>query len=518
MYQILIVDDEATEREVIRFLLNKYHFPLQITETSNGKEALELLSRKKFDILFTDIKMPFIDGLTLAGKVRNLYPDMHIVFFSGHDDFKYVKEALSLRVVNYILKPVDPEEFQKTISDVLERIHTQEELFQKEQTAQDFAQAHILSQLINQVSMEQLQKLYPQLDLSFAYAFHRLFLIQLERDFFGSETDGPNPDAFSPDLRRILPKDSCFFNLNPAQNLLLFSGQKHRMEWYLDLAEKITAYMQKACHIHCYIAISNSFERPEDISHAYEEAERHLTERFFFTNCSLFGNGTPVDFSPDPNPPKDDDILKQLQADIRFKDAFGLKQHMDILLGRYRQKKNYSHIYIRFLCTNVLKLLLDGLSDAEEDSFDKYASAIYRFHHFSEIESILLGLTERLADTLKKDQQSPKHAIQLVKQYIHNHYGEDLSLDILSKEVYLSPRYLSSIFIEETGCGINRYIKKVRMEKAQELLLDTNQKVSEICRKVGYSNLSYFCKSFTETFGATPEKFRQKKSFTNERS
>ena len=96
----------------------------------------------------------------------------------------------------------------------------------------------------------------------------------------------------------------------------------------------------------------------------------------------------------------------------------------------------------------------------------------------------------------------------LAKQYIHNNYGNDLSLDILSEEIHLSPRYLSALFIEEEGIGINRYIKNIRMQKARELLLETNLKVSDICLKVGYSNLSYFCKTFLENFGVTPDKFR----------
>ena len=113
-----------------------------------------------------------------------------------------------------------------------------------------------------------------------------------------------------------------------------------------------------------------------------------------------------------------------------------------------------------------------------------------------------------MAAQLEAGQQAQSHAVVLAKQYIHKHYGESLSLNTLAEKVHLSPRYLSSLFVEEEGIGINRYIKKVRMQKARELLLGTNMKVSEICVKVGYSNLSYFCKSFQDDFGVTPDKFR----------
>ena len=111
-------------------------------------------------------------------------------------------------------------------------------------------------------------------------------------------------------------------------------------------------------------------------------------------------------------------------------------------------------------------------------------------------------------ETFSEEPLYGRHALQLAKHYILTHYGDDLSLDILAKEVCLSPRYLSSLFIEENGYGINKYIREVRMKKAKELLLDTNLKIGEIGRKVGYPNLSYFCKSFAREYGVTPEKFR----------
>lgn len=98
--------------------------------------------------------------------------------------------------------------------------------------------------------------------------------------------------------------------------------------------------------------------------------------------------------------------------------------------------------------------------------------------------------------------------IAIVEQYIYENYMDVLSLDVLAEKVYLTPHYLSNIFSQEKGIGLNKYIKNVRMEKAQELLQNTNMKISDICAKVGYSNLSYFCKTFRTEYGVTPEKYR----------
>ncbi|KLV26585.1 hypothetical protein ABW02_10840 [Niallia circulans] len=103
-------------------------------------------------------------------------------------------------------------------------------------------------------------------------------------------------------------------------------------------------------------------------------------------------------------------------------------------------------------------------------------------------------------------------------QYIHEHYAEDLSLNILADKVYLSPRYLSDVFIQETGSGINKYIKQVRMDAAKNLLIHTNMKINDICKQVGYQNISYFVRSFRESFGLSPEKFRQSNGNTKEKT
>lgn len=504
MYQILIVDDESIEREVVRFLFKEYKFPLEISEAANGKEALELLSRQRFDILFTDIRMPFLDGFELASKALELYPDIQIIFFSGYDEFSYVKKALSLHVVNYILKPVDSDELKATITNVLNQIREKEESSKKQKATLDFSQNHILYQLVNRTHIKQLETLYPALDLSFLYRCCRLLLIQLEHDYFQRESAEAAGSSFSLDLQHLLPPDSYYINLNPSQDLIIFTGQDHLLSWYQNLCTKITDHIQKQYLIRCHLALSELISHPDELADAYEEAETQVMEHIFFKNTSA-----PSALSESSQ--SDDDILEQLRLDIKFKDSQNLQRHMANLLQLYKSKKNLSHIYFRFLSTNVLTLLLEGLSLNTDESVDEYAKIVYRSSHISEIEALLLRLTEQLAARLDEERDSPKYALQMVKQYIHTHYNEYLSLDILAEKVYLSPRYLSALFISENDCGINKYIKKVRMEKAQDLLLHTNLKVNDICLKVGYSNLSYFCKSFAEEFGTTPDKFRNQK-------
>ena len=122
MITILIADDEKLERNGIKFLLKREQEELEILEAINGKDAAGILQKKQVDILFSDIKMPYMTGLELAKAARELQPEIEIVIFSGYNDFSYAKEALHYGVVDYVLKPVDPGEFHKTYCSVRDHI------------------------------------------------------------------------------------------------------------------------------------------------------------------------------------------------------------------------------------------------------------------------------------------------------------------------------------------------------------------------------------------------------------
>lgn len=516
MYRVLIADDDAVEREVIRYLLND--FSLEISEAANGKDALALMSELKFDILITDIRMPFVDGIELSKDVRALYPDIHIIFFSGYDDFSYAKAALKLNVDDYILKPVIPEEFHKTIANVLEQIQINEDVLLQGKSLNRSAHNHMLYKLANGTDLQTLSALYPHMDFSFIDSCHRLFLIQLKRDYFGDSTKGDNIIS-SLGLLQLLPTDCYFVNLNPAQNLLVFTGKEQPFHWYQDLAQRIVDQIHQTCGILCHIAISDTFSGPNEFVIAYREAEQNLVDQYFSTDSSLIYSEK-NDISPlrDATLPSkinahsyDDSIISQLKMDIHLKDDVGLKKHMESLIDTWKSIEQPSLIYFHHFCVNLLVLLLGALNMNTNENHTKFGDIISHSTNMSQVANVLLNLTEKLANQLAEEHVAPKYELQTVKQYIHNHYDEDLSLDILAAKVFLTPRYLSALFIEENNCGINRYIKNVRMEKAKELLLNTNLSVNDIAQKVGYSNLSYFCKSFSEVFGTTPKKYRDKK-------
>ena len=494
MYRMLIVDDESDERNVIRYLLNKFNFQFHIEEASNGREAYEQFKKTPVDILFTDVQMPFMNGIELAAKVQKLYPNVQIIFFSGHDDFEYIKQAFSLRAVDYILKPINPEEFRKTIASVIERAQMQKD------ANIAHLKNHVLYRLINQTPLETLEKECSMINLDFLNSYSRLILIQFEDSFF-DQVLGEN-------VSDCLGIACDYINLNPFQSVLLFQGKENTPSYYINLATKIQQHVLSLYNRNCYLSISDEMTNSSSISAVYKQAEGYLEHRFFFPETYIYPkDSSSIALLDDSG--EDDYLLKTIQKAIQLKDSYSLKQDINRLFVKYKTRQCVSHIYIRFLFSNLLQILAKELMELKETEFKVKIAAIYSTQNLVEIEKIINELLNQGIKNLEVDHQSPKHAIHLVKQYIYEHYRDDLSLNILADKVFLTPRYLSSIFIQETGYGISKYIKHLRMNKAKELLLGTNMKINEICTAVGYSNLSYFCKSFQEDFGATPEKYRQ---------
>jgi len=509
MYRILIADDEKDERNVIRFLLNKYRFQLDIIEASNGKEALIQLEKQPINILFTDIKMPFIDGIELATKARELYPAIQTIFFSGHDDFDFIKKALSLRAVDYILKPIKPDEFLQTLCSVIQNIKIQEKELAQIEANTELLKTHVLNRLINKTPLEKLKNEYPSINFAYLNEYSHMILMQFDEPFFDRLPNNKDTLFFYQQIEKAILNFSCdFIDLNPFQILLLVKKNRENSLNTKQLPTRIQKQIHGGYGINCFISISTELSSPNDMPRLFEQMEKDIEDRFFYSKTYVYPKDKTSSESME-YPETDDDLLQAIQNAIKFADIVSFSENMNLLFEKYRSNLEISHIYVRFLFSKLLQMLCYDLPLYDKRTINKTMEAIYSCQHFFDIEEILISVQNEIIKRLEEERKSSKHVIQIVKQYIHEHYQEDLCLKLLSEQVYLSPGYLSEIFIQETGCGINKYIKNLRMEIAKDLLHSTNMKVNDICHNVGYQNLSYFVRSFREHFGASPEKYRQ---------
>lgn len=182
MYRILVVDDEHLERDGVSYLINKFSYPLEIFTANNGKNALEFLKKTKVDIVCTDIRMPFMDGLELCEHVRELYPDVFLILLTAYSDFEYAKKAIKVQVNEYLLKPVVIDEFRSIMDKAVERLDTREkERMRKQEWMDSYKSADddSLRQLMDRIMTHMEQEIRNQSD-TFIYSKHPLIKSALD--------------------------------------------------------------------------------------------------------------------------------------------------------------------------------------------------------------------------------------------------------------------------------------------------------------------------------------------------
>lgn len=500
MIHMLVVDDEAEEREGILFLLHKYGFNMETGQAPNGKAALDYLKNRAVDILFTDVRMPFMDGLTLAKEALLLQPNIRVILFSGFSEFEYAKTAISLGGREYILKPVNVEEFCTVMQRVSAEILSRRSEEERNNRRIAYAREHLLYSLVNGTPLETLTAEAGALfDLGFLNQYTNMVLLEFNRNFFDHAGQ-----EFSEELSQLLPLPFDYLNLNPCESLLFFSNAANRTDW-ASLSADIRRFIQQRYRVDGYLAFSEDFSGASEIPTAFESLEQALENRFFLPDTYVFSacassqklNSGYQDVSS---------LFTSLEAALQEHNLDAVHRNIQLLCDAYAGQTNLSHLYVKFVFSNLLRdVSIHWAHFSEEELFRKVES-IYQSNSYQEIANIL----EQNLEHPNMESHAPSNYVETVKRYISKHYDQELNLENLSEIVYLSPRYLSSIFKKETGYGLNKYIKAFRMEKAKELLETTHMKVVTICNAVGYSNVSYFIQSFREYFGSSPEKFRQK--------
>lgn len=505
MYRVLIVDDEKIERKGVSFLLKQMDVECELAEAVNGQAALEWLMENEADILLTDVKMPHMDGIELIKqlKEKNINPKMKIIIISGYSDFEYAKLAVKMGVSDYLLKPVDPREFEPTMKKIMDSIDNEkvEQVFMEQSIS--FMKQHYLYSLVNGLPLNPMP--HGQVEALDIKVYSRLMLMEFESTFFGK-----NDIDFAENLKMCIydnDRDYQYLNLNPEQGVVLFTQKKADEEYWKQIATSISEMIEREYHTTVYIAFSRPIENHEDIAVAFDETETLMENRFYQNDSKIYfpyENGqSPLLVQID-----DDTLMKQMKQDIKMKDAANLRDHFEKLCIKYRSKTDFSQVYIKFIFSNLLKDFYDILPDVNELELNKEIDRLYRSTDFQTVIDIINTNIERIENTFSKNPKMVHREIEDVKQYIYEHYGEEIGVELLADMVYMAPSYLSCVFKKETGQNLSKFIKAYRMEKAKEMLEGTQKKIVNISNEVGYPNVSYFCQSFREYFGVSPQKFR----------
>lgn len=512
MYNLLIVDDEQIERDTIKFLINKYRFELNIFEAANGEEALECIRGNPIDILFTDIKMPFIDGLELASRVREHDSGIKIIIYSAYGEFDYAKKAIDLYVSGYILKPIEVEIFVSIMTKMIllcsseqKQRETEELVAENKGIIVEYEKERYLLDLIYGTGshMDIEQKLFSY-GVDLEGKSKQIILFDFKDKFFDI-----HEEDFRIAMGEHIPCDYVYLNLNEFQSviLLLFKGNEMDKANLESLGEKLKDFVNLCFGTFVCIVAGKRVDDSMEISKSFNLMER-MSEYKFFSSESLvlYQDGLPQ--SSNIMTERIDTLLNDYDKIVVHNDYAGMRTNTRLLFEYLQDNTFFSSIYIKYICCGIMKKIYK--KKLKSDRYKQIVENIFAAEDMIRLANILFSAIDEIESGLSAHhQETGAVVVGKVVHIIESDYANDISLEYLAEKVFVSPSYLSYLFKKETGQNIVKYVMAYRLEKAAELLRNTPLKISEVCLKTGFSNLSYFCSLYKSYMGVTPAQYRR---------
>lgn len=512
MYKLLIVDDENIEREGIKGLIKKYNIPLDCSEAKNGEEALEFLKNNHVDIMITDIKMPFLDGLNLLSKSKSVNSDLKTIIYSAYDKFDYAKKALENNSISYLLKPVDIDEFLNVVQNAIDLCKKEEKeekrISELDSKLMYFEKKNCLMELIRSESISgNFVKRTEKLNINFEEMNIVMLIIDMHEKFFDQKND-----EMEKIIDQLLELEYEYLNLNEYQSIIFIDNSEslRDKDYFHKLGNDIIYETKRLFGITSVLVFSKLIKAFDEFFEEYKKMEQKMEQKFFFRDSTVLFTEEETkntDFSAN----EVDSMLDDIHKGISLRDMDATKIAVKHMFEKVKNNTGYSVVCVKYLCIETLKRMINKSPSSEETSnFSSYVEKIFSKSNIEELESETINMIEAHEIFSNKDNNIQNNVVKEVIDIINKEYMTDISLDYIADKVYLSPSYLSYLFKISTGMSFIKYLTEYRLNEATKLLDNTNMKVVDIGNNVGYGNLSYFCMLFKNHFGVTPAKYRER--------
>lgn len=531
LYRIMLVDDEEEVRKAMIRKMDWEQLGFTVAgDAENGEDALEKLELLEPDVVMTDIRMPYMDGLTLVAKIREKYPFIKILIFSGYDDFEYAKQAIKYRVTEYILKPVNGEE----LAEILKRVRASldEEIEQRRnisilqesyENSLPMLRELFLNEMVSRTAdvpdMAPKLKEYGVDILDACKWLAAVIHVELMEQTGGQELFR-HQELIPISVRKLvedhLKSYGRFTIFNSAEGITLIAAEdgNNSETDLINRLNDICKESRRLLEVVITIGVGCSCDRLQEIGRSYQTAVDALGYR------AIVGDGRTI-YINDVEPVNRGKLQLETkeEADLTAAIKFGSeKQIGEVLQGlaaRMDDAKVHANQYQVYMLTivNCLIRLMQQYDLKMSDMFgaeEHYADIIKRICRRESFAEEMIPVACRMNEALNRERDNTtKRVILEAKAYIQENYSDpDLSVDMLCRHLHMSPAYFSTVFKRETGQTYINYLTEVRLRKAEELLKNTDDKTYKIAEKVGYQEQNYFSYVFKKRFGISPTKYR----------
>lgn len=479
MNTLLIVEDEKIIRQGIKSIIQRSGVPIQnIMECNNGQTALEILESQQVDVMFTDIRMPKMNGIELIEAMQKLEHKPLTVAISGYDDFTYAVRLLRMGVREYILKPVEREQ----IVEILTKL--EEEIQERSRNCQE----------IKEIGCQQLKYMILNANITEkeVQAVTQRFEKQLlDKEYVVCCLENTEEEA---------EESKSWICLGELEGNCVYIVEKENKEFLLKNELRDS-----------YVGVSRLHLGVAELRSAYREAKTARIEAFLRGGHEMEYREEMSEERGNVEAEKMHQIAQMIGTD-KISEALKLVEEYFGEVKRGKYSGNILEQNIRILLDEILHIYRNVLQ--EENGLSGFGN-IYGFARLEELMEELtgwmIGFHEKLDSEF--DDYKNKSRMEEALAYIRDNYDRDLNMAVVSNHVFMNYSLFSYAFKQYTGKNFVNYLKELRMNEAKRLLAETDMRVIEISRQVGYENEKHFMKTFKKECGVSPTEYRKNMQF-----
>lgn len=531
LYNVLLVDDEADVLQAMKKKIDWEALGFCLAGTAeNGQEALEMAEQLHIDVVMTDIKMPYMDGLTLCKNLKQSYRNMKVIIYSGFDDFEFAREAVHLEAEEYLLKPISAGDMEAAFSKVRKKLDQEYDEYRNLNRLSEYYRKSlpamreqlVMGILEGRIAGERARAMMETYEICLDSPFYVVAALYMD---VNPREEQPQPaQLFTLSLKDMvqdyLKNRTRFFSTAFLDQVIVIFMLDEREEidqvlYHLDQICKMGFHVLKSS---VTAAVGQICANTDALHTSYEEAVNAMEYR------SILGSGQ-VLYINDIEPCSEENILvtehefqnlvHAVKLGNRDETNAAIAQIMDSIRKEPISPGQYQLLFMELL--SELMKIGRAYKLHPNQIFGEHAGSwqeLYRMVTVDELEGWLQEVCTNLRHVLRHERRdSAARLTEQAKAYIEEHYKEsDLSADSLCRCLNVSAAYFSTIFKREVGISFVAYLTKIRLEHALELLRTTEDKTYIIASRVGYMEPNYFSYVFKKQYGISPSKYRAEMS------
>lgn len=534
--KVFLVEDEMVIRRGIKNSIDwEKEGYIFCGEASDGELAYPMIIKEKPDILITDIRMPFMDGLELCKLVKKELPNIKILILSGYDEFDYAKEAIRLGVTEYLLKPISSGKLLEALNGVSESIRREKEdkdlvrkyMEEMRENTEHEKQKFFEQMIAGNLSMADALETGKKYEMNLSAGMYNLLLFRFtlgEENRKSGELLGEAEYAIKKLTERLEYVFEFQRDVEGWAVLLMADNEEQMSERVKELSKDLEEIMKNYSTIAYFGGIGQPVARLRELEESFREAERALAARFTMELNRII---SVEDIRMAQNVDTLDDIeitsFGEIEKTRTMLEKFlnngaedEIDEFVDVYINELPEENLKSVLMRQYIIMDAYIVMMsfcekiEGIEGEMQAQSEELKNSMKTIQTLEEIKNYIRMLLKKIIgvrDTISGRRYSD--IIEIAKDQIRKTYmSDEISLNTIAAEVGMSPSYFSSIFSKEMGKTFVEYLTEIRMDRAKELLMCSSMKTSEIGYEVGYKDPHYFSYIFKKTQNCTPKEFR----------